>query len=62
LWITERKAVVVTGNKYLTELQALHSQNDALISSIYDTVQTRVKAGEVCLDAWIRWIEQRIKL
>jgi len=62
LWIAERKAVVVSGNKYLTELQALRSQNDALISSVYDTVHTRVEAGEVCLDAWIQWIEQRIKL
>ena len=62
LWITERKAVVVTGNKHLTELQALRKQNDALISSVYDAVHKRVKAGEVCLDAWIKWIEQRIKL
>ena len=62
LWIVERKAVVDTGKKYLTDLQALRSQDDALISSIYDAVHTRVEAGGICLDAWIKWIEQRIKI
>jgi len=62
LWIVERKEVIVTGNKYLTELNELRSQDSALISSVYDTIHTRVKTGEICLDAWINWIEQRINL
>ena len=62
LWIVERKEVIFTGNKYLIELNELRSQDNALISSVYDTIHTRVKTGEICLDAWINWIEQRINL
>ena len=61
-WIAVRKQVVVLGNSSLDKLDELRSEDGALITSIYDTVSRRVKAGEHCLEAWIKWVNERIKL
>ena len=61
-WIAVRKQVVVLGNSSLGKLDEMRSQDEALITSIYDTVSRRVKAGEECLEAWIKWVRERINL
>lgn len=61
-WIAVRKQVVILGNKSLVKLDELRSQDDALITSVYDTVKKRVQVGDECLKAWTNWVDQRIKL
>ena len=61
-WISVRRQVVVLGNSSLVKLDEMCSKNNVLITSIYDTVHRRVKVGEDCLEAWIKWIDQRTKL
>ena len=61
-WIAVRKQVVALGNDSLVKLDRMRSQDNVLITFIYDAVYTRVKVGEDCLGAWIKWVRQRIKL
>jgi len=61
-WIAMRKQVIVLGNKSLDKLNEMREQDNALITSVYDTVNRRVKVGDDCLKAWIKWVEQRSKL
>ena len=61
-WIAVRKQVVLFGNDCLVKLDKLRNQDNVLITSIYDIVYTRVKVGENCLKAWIKWVGQRTKL
>ena len=61
-WIAVRKQVVLFGNDCLVKLDKLRNQDNVLITSIYDIVFTRVKVGENCLKAWIKWVGQRTKL
>ena len=61
-WIRVRKGIIALGNDFVDELNKMCGQDDALVASIYDAVYTRVKVGEVCLNACIKWFEERIKL
>ena len=61
-WISVRRQVIELGNSSLVKLDEMRSKNNPLITSIYDTVHRRVKVGEDCLEAWIKWIDQRTKL
>ena len=61
-WIAARERILVLGNNSLGELNKMRDQDDALITAIYDTVYARVKVGEVCLNACIKWVKKRIEL
>lgn len=61
-WIKVRRQVVVLGYESLEKLNSMRCQDDALITSVYDVVHRRVKVGDDCLDAWIKWVQQRINL
>ena len=61
-WIAVRKQVLVLGNNSLGKLNEMRSEDNALITSIYDPVFRRVKVGEACLEACIKWVKERIKL
>jgi len=58
-WIASRKQVVELGKKSLDKLDEMREQDNALITSVYDTIHRRVKAGEDCLNAWSKWVDQR---
>ena len=61
-WIKVRRQVVELGYESLDKLNDMRSQDDALITSVYDIVHRRVKVGKDCLEAWIKWVQQRSEL
>ena len=61
-WIKVRRQIVVLGHENLEKLNNMRSQDNALITSVYDIVHRRVKVGKDCLEAWINWVQQRSKL
>ena len=61
-WIKGRRQVVELGYESLDKLNDMRSQDDALITSVYDIVHRRVKVGKDCLEAWTKWVQQRSEL
>ena len=69
-WSAVLEEAVALGNNSLVKLNGMRSQNNALttcqsnvmITSVYGPINRCVKVSESYLEAWVKWIEQRIKL
>jgi len=61
-WIHKREKVLDIGKNYLLRPKKMRSQETTILKSMYDIIDKRVKVGNCCLAAWIRWIDIRTKL
>ena len=60
-WINERSKVIQTGKECLNKLENISKgkNQSEVLKTIHLAVQRRIEVGELCLEAWINWINHR---